>query len=124
MFTHTFLGTNDLDRAAAFYDPVMAALGHPRLPVPGRLVYASEEGTLIVGFPANGAAHTPANGYTLGFRAADYGAVDAFHAVGLAHGGRDAGLPGHRAHAPGKAYGAYLIDPDGNKICAYAPNVG
>lgn len=124
MFTHTFLGSNDLDRAAAFYDAVMGALGHTRLPVPGQLVYAAESGTLIVGPPVNGAPHAPANGYTLGFRAADYAAVDAFHAAGVAHGGRDAGLPGHRPHAPGNAYGAYLVDPDGNKICAYAPNVG
>ena len=124
MFTHSNLGTNDLERAGSFYDAVMSTLGHKRAPVPGKLIYSAAEGTLIVGKPANGEPHTPSNGHTLGLRAADYAAVDAFHAAGLAHGGQDGGAPGHRANSPGNQYAAYLIDPDGNKICAYALNVG
>ena len=31
-------------------------------------------------------------------------------------GGTDEGAPGLRPNAPGKAYGAYLRDPDGNLI--------
>ncbi|MEO7247292.1 MAG: VOC family protein, partial [Novosphingobium sp.] len=34
-------------------------------------------------------------------------------------GGTDEGAPGHRPGAPGKAYGAYIRDPDGHKICAF-----
>ena len=41
--------------------------------------------------------------------------VDRFHAVALAHGGKDNGAPGLRPYHPGY-YGAFVIDPDGNNI--------
>ncbi len=43
-------------------------------------------------------------------------AVDAAHAAGLAAGGTDAGAPGLRPQYHAQYYGAYLRDPDGNKI--------
>ena len=55
---------------------------------------------------------------TVGFTAASPEEVDAFHAAGLAAGGKDEGQPGPRNHLPG-AYAAYLRDPAGNKITAY-----
>ncbi len=122
MFTHTFLGTNDIERSRQFYDAALAPLGHHGVPLPHGTVYPNEVSNLIIAKPANGEAHAPSNGYTLGFRAADYAAVDAFHANGLANGGTCEGAPGVRENSPGKMYGAYLRDPDGNKICAFAPN--
>ena len=68
--------------------------------------------------PVDGGAAMPGNGVTVGFKAPDRAAVDAFHAGGLAAGGENAGAPGARG-AVAHAYGAYLLDPDGNKICAY-----
>ena len=67
--------------------------------------------------PGNGEAPS-ANGVTVGFAAASPEEVDAFHAAGLAAGGKDEGQPGPRSHLPG-AYAAYLRDPAGNKITAY-----
>jgi catechol 2,3-dioxygenase-like lactoylglutathione lyase family enzyme len=55
---------------------------------------------------------------TLGFAAASTADVDAFHAAGLAAGGKCEGEAGPRGHLPG-AYAAYLRDPAGNKVCAY-----
>ncbi|HKX35157.1 MAG TPA: VOC family protein, partial [Rhizorhapis sp.] len=71
------------------------------------------------GKPANGEPASFANGGTIGFAAPDKDAVDAFHAAGIANGGTCEGEPGLRPQAPGRAYGAYLRDPDGNKICAF-----
>jgi catechol 2,3-dioxygenase-like lactoylglutathione lyase family enzyme len=48
----------------------------------------------------------------------DRATVNAFHAVALAHGGRDEGAPGLRPHYHLNDYGAYVRDPDGNKLQA------
>ena len=117
MFTHLMLGSNDVPRSKAFYDAALGALGiGPGFDAGNRVFYRGPGGALGVGKPANGEAATFANGATTGFAAADMAAVDAFHATGIAHGGTCEGAPGHRANAPGKAYGAYLRDPDGNKF--------
>ena len=42
--------------------------------------------------------------------------VDAFHAAGIAAGGTDDGPPGLRPGYHEHYYGAFLIDPDGNRI--------
>ena len=56
MFTHAFLGSNDLERSRKFYDPLMEVLGYKNVvPVEaGRLVYAGPQGTFIVAPPLNG----------------------------------------------------------------------
>ena len=122
MFTHVMLGTNDKAKAEAFYNAALVPLGlTQRRPGSGWLIYSKPGSpSFIVTTPANGEPATHANGGTYGFAAADAAAVDAFHAAGLANGGTDEGMPGLRPNVPGKAYGAYLRDPDGNKICAFA----
>jgi catechol 2,3-dioxygenase-like lactoylglutathione lyase family enzyme len=122
MFTHSFLGTNDVEKSRAFYTSVMGALGHQAVPLPHGTLFPSGAGALIVGQPANGEPHTVSNGHTLGFAAADSNMVDVWHAAGIANGGTCDGAPGVRPNSPGQQYGAYLRDPDGNKICAFAPN--
>jgi len=42
--------------------------------------------------------------------------VQAFHAAGLAAGGRDNGPPGLRPQYHVAYYGAFVLDPDGNNI--------
>jgi catechol 2,3-dioxygenase-like lactoylglutathione lyase family enzyme len=125
MFNHVFLGTNDIDKSRSFYDRVMSVLGlgtgHP---LPHGTVYPTAEGSLIVAKPLNGEEMSVSNGHTLGLKAKSYDEVDAFHQAGLEAGGTCEGEPGFRAASPGNMYGAYLRDPDGNKICAFAPNVG
>lgn len=51
----------------------------------------------------------------LAFQAQDRATVDAFHAAGLAAGGKDNGGPGERPYHPGY-YAAFLLDPDSNNI--------
>lgn len=121
MFTHAFLGSNDVEKSRGFYDAIMSTLGYKNVvpPEAGRMVYAGPQGNLIVGPPRNGDPATVANGATLGFAAPDNATVDAWHAAGVAAGGTCDGAPGPRANAPGNAHGAYLRDPDGNKICCF-----
>ena len=49
-------------------------------------------------------------------RASSKEAVDAFHAAALDGGGRDDGAPGDRQATMTIYYGAFIRDPDGNKI--------
>ncbi len=120
MFTHVMVGAKDIAESRTFYDATLGALGIGNAHDAGsRFFYATPGGAFGVSLPINGEAATLANGGTIGFAAKDKDAVDAFHAAGLAHGGTDEGAPGKRPNAPGNAYGAYLRDPVGNKICAF-----
>jgi catechol 2,3-dioxygenase-like lactoylglutathione lyase family enzyme len=120
MFSHVMIGTNDLDKAKSFYDALLGTLGVP----PGRvdrhrIFWRTKTGTFSVTKPINGEAATFANGGTIGFAANSQAEADAFHAAGLAHGGRTCEEPpGIREGGPVKLYIAYLRDPDGNKLCA------
>lgn len=124
MFNHVFVGTNDIETSRKFYDATMKVLGFEGHPLPHGTVYPSADGSFIVAKPGNGEAATCMNGFTFGFKAVSYDAVDAWHAAGLANGGTDEGAPGFRAASPGNMYGAYLRDPDGHKICVFTANVG
>ncbi|MEI9851183.1 MAG: VOC family protein [Sphingomonas sp.] len=121
MFTHAFLGSNDIERSRTFYDAVMGVLGYTNVvpPEAGRLIYAGPTGVFVVSPPYNGEAAQPANGHTLGFAAPDDATVDAWHAAGVAAGGTCEGTPGPREAAPNNSRGAYLLDPDGNKLCVF-----
>lgn len=117
MIHHVSLGTNDVSRSRTFYDPVMRVLGL-------RLIQASEEsadyGTAVVIFsletPTDGSPASAGNGVHIAFDAGGRRTVDEFHAVGLRHGGQDAGAPGLRSKYDPHYYAAFLLDPDGNKI--------
>ena len=56
------------------------------------------------------------NGSMVAFLAPSQDAVHTAYTDGLAHGGRDEGAPGPRPQYGKGYYGAYLRDPDGNKI--------
>lgn len=119
MFSHIFVGSNDLDKAKVFYDAVFAAIGgKPGSTDPkGRLIYAHNGSMFLVGQPIDGEPASPANGGTIGFAMASPEQADAWHAAGLANGGSACeDPPGVRPAM--NLYLAYLRDPDGNKLCA------
>ncbi len=120
MFSHIMVGTNDLDRAKSFYDAVLGTLGVPPAMVDGhRIFYMTPTGVFSVSKPIDGEDATFANGGTIGFACNSPEQADAWHAAGVANGGKSIEEPpGVRAGGMGKLYLAYLRDPDGNKICA------
>jgi catechol 2,3-dioxygenase-like lactoylglutathione lyase family enzyme len=121
MFTHVMVGTNDPGKARVFYDAVFGALGIPGMQAPnGALWYgdpAERDAMFAVVTPRDEQPARHANGGTIGFKAQNAAQVDAWHAAGVANGGRDEGPPGPRDWGI-PLYVAYLRDPDGNKLCA------
>lgn len=124
MFSHLTVGARDLERAGRFYDAVLSPLGLQRRAVqpdggPAALCWVTPQASLprfYVYSPFNGEPATAGNGSMAAFLAPSPEAVDAAHAAGLARGGSDEGPPGPRPHYGDGYYGAYLRDPDGNKV--------
>lgn len=116
MFDHVSLGTNDVARAAAFYDPVLATTGYRQVKRSERLVaYGVNHVTFSLELPIDDKAASVGNGCHVAFRAGSRAMVDNFHRTALAHGGGDEGAPGLREYDP-HYYAAFVRDPDGNKI--------
>ena len=122
MFTHITVGANDVEASRKFYDAALGALGHEPGSGPdpkGRYWWQTRMGAFPVGQPIDGEPACHANGGTIGFAAASPEAADAWHAAGVANGGRTCeDPPGVRSGGMVKMYLAYLRDPDDNKICA------
>jgi catechol 2,3-dioxygenase-like lactoylglutathione lyase family enzyme len=121
MFSHVFVGANDIAGSKKFYDAALSAIGIPegKLDPKGRIFYRTKSGFLGLTKPIDGKVATHANGGTIGFAADSPEKVKAFHDAGVANGGKSIeDPPGWREGAAGKLYLAYLRDPSGNKICA------
>lgn len=122
MFSHVVLGANDLARMIAFYDAVLTPLGLVRRPDPDGSPGACWDipGTplpqLFIGAPFDGRPATAGNGVMVAFTATEPTLVDRAHAAGLMAGGSDEGAPGQRPQYGAGYYGAYLRDPEGNKL--------
>jgi catechol 2,3-dioxygenase-like lactoylglutathione lyase family enzyme len=124
MFSHATVGTSDLKQAAAFYDAVLLEIGLiPREVVPDGGPAARcwvRAGQALPRFyvyqPFDSRPASAGNGSMVAFTAMSPEAVDRAHAAGLIAGGTDEGAPGLRPHYGAGYYGAYLRDPDGNKV--------
>jgi len=114
---HVSVAVADLERSAAFFEAVLSPLGLTKL--------VTREATVGFGkrypeFWINLRAGLPKVGQDTGvhicLRTRDEDSVRAFHAAALANGGADAGAPGPRQAAMTTYFGAFIFDPDGNKI--------
>ena len=116
MIGYSLLGTNDLGRAAAFYDAVLGELGAERYMEMERFVSwrTSEQGS---GFgvckPYDGKAASVGNGTMIALVATTPEQVQAVYKKAIELGGKDEGPPGTRF---GNFYAAYFRDLDGNKL--------
>ena len=125
MLSHVTIGTNDLDRAKAFYDAVIGTLGigciahEPEHGLAGYAETPMSTPQVYLTTPIDGRPATVGNGQTFAFLAKDRATVRAFHAAAVVAGGVCEGPPGLRPHYHPHFYGAYLRDLDGHKIaCA------
>jgi catechol 2,3-dioxygenase-like lactoylglutathione lyase family enzyme len=122
MISYITIGASDPNRAGAFYDAVLGALGSQRLWRQGDWIgYGPDQdhATVMICAPENGQPAKAGNGIMVGLKAQTPEQVDAFHAAALAQGGACAGAPGPRPAYGEGYYLAYVRDPDGNKLSAF-----
>jgi catechol 2,3-dioxygenase-like lactoylglutathione lyase family enzyme len=117
---HVSIPVADFDRAAAFYDPVLATLGLIRRKErEGAIGYGPDAVAPPIFWilaRAEAGAAAPGVGLHVSFRAKDRAEVHAFHAEALARGAQDAGAPGERPQYTAGFYGCFVFDLDGFKI--------
>jgi catechol 2,3-dioxygenase-like lactoylglutathione lyase family enzyme len=117
MIDHISVGVSDLDRAARFYEPTLAALGLSRLVTrPATVGFGKSYPEFWINLRAEMAKVAPESGVHICLRAKTTAEVDAFHAAALGAGGASDGAPGIRPHDRVKYYAAFVTDPDGNRI--------
>jgi catechol 2,3-dioxygenase-like lactoylglutathione lyase family enzyme len=113
---HVSIPVRDLQRAAAFYEAVLATLGYAKLEVrPATIAFGKKYPEFWLNHRPDMAAQS--NGGThVALRASSPEMVDDFHAAALAHGGASDGAPGLRPQHGDGYYAAYTRDPDGNRV--------
>jgi predicted lactoylglutathione lyase len=119
MIGYVTLGTNDLQRAAKFYDAIAAELGTGRMmEFDTFIAWGKPGGGAGVGLtkPFDGNPATVGNGVMVAFEAKDEAQVQRIYDLALANGGSDEGAPGPRSEG---FYAGYFRDPDGNKLNAF-----
>jgi catechol 2,3-dioxygenase-like lactoylglutathione lyase family enzyme len=117
MIHHVSVGSNDIGRAREFYDPLMSLIGFRLLKMSDKAAhYGASDIVFSLETPVDGHAASPGNGVHIAFQAPDRQTVRRFHETALANGAADEGAPGIRENYNANYYGAFLRDPDGNKI--------
>jgi catechol 2,3-dioxygenase-like lactoylglutathione lyase family enzyme len=116
MIDHVSVPVRNLAKAGSFYGAVLAPLGLTRLVVRDATIGFGKAYPEFwinlrdwVPQPSDPGAH-------ICLRAPSEEAVRTFHAAALANGGADDGLPGPRQAAFTIYFGAFILDPDGNKL--------
>jgi catechol 2,3-dioxygenase-like lactoylglutathione lyase family enzyme len=127
MIDHVSIPVRDLDRAAEFYDAVLATIGFRRRKQrTGAIGYGPDDRPAPVFWIL--AAQSPdhassGTGLHISFHAQTRASVDAFHRTALRFGGKDAGKPGLRPQYTMPFYGAFILDRDGFKVEAVCRSV-
>ncbi len=120
MIGYVTLGTNDIQRAAGFYDQLLAVIGASRTMQSDRFIAwgtSRAAPALSLVKPYDGKEATVGNGVMIALVVRDRDQVDALHAKALELGGTDEGAPGPRGTSG--FYAGYFRDLDGNKLNAF-----
>ncbi len=119
MIGYVTLGTNDIERAAQFYDQLLSELGAKRFMDTETFIawVASPNGAgVCVTKPFDGNTATVGNGVMVALRMDSNEKVDALYQKAIELGAKDEGAPGPRGDG---FYAGYFRDPDGNKLNAF-----
>lgn len=120
MIGYVTVGTNDLPRAAQFYDAVAKEFGVGRMMEFDTFIAWGEMGGaagVAATIPFDGQEATVGNGTMVALQVDSPEMVQRVYDVAMAHGGSDEGAPGPRGEDG--FYAAYFRDPDGNKLNAF-----
>ena len=124
MIGYIVLGTNDVARAASFYDELLAEMGVTRMMDFGERGYAwgvaMDKPMLCIMTPHDGQPATVGNGVMAAIAAESRDQVDRIHSKAIELGGADEGAPGLRAEGGDGFYAAYFRDLDGNKLDVFS----
>ena len=115
MIDHLSLGVSDLARSAAFYDAVLEPLGYRRIvDLETRVGFGKRYPEIWLN--ARPGMAPVGDGHHVCLRARTEDAVRRFHDAALGAGGRSDGEPGPRQAALTTYFGAFIVDPDGNRL--------
>ena len=120
MIGYVTLGTNDIERAAAFYDALLGELGAGRFMESETFVaWSVSPGSPAISVikPNDGNPATIGNGVMVAITVESPDKVDQLHAKAIELGATDEGAPGERGD--GGFYAGYFRDLDGNKLNAF-----
>ena len=120
MIGYVTLGTNDLEKATAFYDKIAEVMGVPRMfEEESFIAWGKMDGPagLALTKPFDGNPASVGNGTMVALQAESPAQVKAIYQTAMDNGGTDEGKPGFRP--PDGFYAAYFRDLDGNKLNAF-----
>ena len=119
MIGYVTLGTNDIERAARFYDALLGEIGATRfMDTEAFIAWSTAPGApaLCVTHPFDKQAASVGNGVMVALVMDSHAKVHALHRKAMELGAKDEGAPGPRGDG---FYAGYFRDPDGNKLNAY-----
>jgi predicted lactoylglutathione lyase len=119
MIGYVTLGTNDLQKAAQFYDALLAELGGKRMMEMGEFIaWGNDPAQPMLGVikPYDGNAATIGNGVMIGLPADSPETVHRVYEKAIALGAADEGAAGPRGES---FYAGYFRDMDGNKLAVF-----
>lgn len=116
MIGYVTLGTNDMEKSAAFYDALFAEMGAKRIMESDTFIAwgaAMDKPSLGVIKPYDGNAASVGNGVMVALACDKPETVDTLYKKAIALGAKDEGPAGPRGD---QFYAGYFRDPDGNKL--------
>lgn len=117
MIGYVTLGTNDLPRAAKFYDALLTEFGAKRIMEFDQFIAwgaSMDKPGIAATKPYDGKPATVGNGTMVALAVDSPEKVQQVHAKALSLGAKDEGAPGPRGDEG--FYAGYFRDPDGNKL--------